>query len=100
VSEQINKAAAEERKKNRATLSRILQAIEYRGCLSSSLQGHHDSGKLQTTLAEAGSDVDYDEAGSDISYTKAASERVYSGRLAVMIKYWNSILITVPQMPL
>ena len=69
VSEQIDKAAAEERKKNRAALSRILQAIEYHGRLGLSLRGHRDSGKL-TTLAEAGSDVDYNDAGSDISYTQ------------------------------
>jgi len=73
VHEQMDKAAAEERKKNRAALSRILHAIEYHGRLGLSLRGHRDSGKLQTTMAEAGSDqsdVDYDEAGSDISYTQ------------------------------
>lgn len=59
VGEEINKAASEERRKNRAALSRILQAVEYHGRLGLSLRGHRDSGNLPIVFSEGSTDIDY-----------------------------------------
>jgi hypothetical protein len=52
VIDQVNMQSAEECKKNRVSLSGILQAVEYHGCLGLALCGPRGSGDLLPSVTD------------------------------------------------